>query len=106
MIIVNWSDVVYFVALVEDTDPDGFPAIVQGEPRMVFVNRKSVRSQEFNAAKQHGITLSYMFEMRTNEYLGEESLIYNDMEYEVYRTYEKGEFIEIICHRKADDHAS
>lgn len=106
MITVNWSDVVSFVALVEGTDPDGFPVIVPGEPRMVFANKKSVRSQEFHAAKQQGITLSYMFEIRTEEYQGEESLFYNDKEHEVYRTYEKGEFIEIICHRKSDDHAS
>jgi len=103
---VNWSDVVQFVNLVEGTDEDGFPAVVPGPPRKVFANRKSVRSQEFHAAKQQGITLSYMFEVRTDEYNGEESLFHNGKEQNVYRTYEKGEFIELICHRKGDNHES
>ncbi|MBD7984411.1 hypothetical protein H9649_07460 [Sporosarcina sp. Sa2YVA2] len=101
---MNWSDVVQLVDLVEGTDKDGFPEVVPGRPRKVFANRKSVRSQEFHAAKQQGITLSYMFEVRTDEYQGEESLFYNGLEQNVYRTYEKGEFIELICHRKGDDH--
>lgn len=103
---MNWSDVVHFVDLVEGVDDDGFPAVVPGTPRKVFANRKSVRSQEFHMAKQQGVTLSYMFEVRTDEYHGEESLFYNDKEQTVYRTYEKGEFIELICHRKGDDHES
>lgn len=102
----NWSDVLYFTALVEGLDEDGYPAIVPGPPRMVFANKKSVRSQEFHAAKQHGVTLSSMFEIRTEEYNGEEALTYNGNDQIVYRTYGKGELIELICHRKGDDHGT
>ncbi|WP_313894682.1 hypothetical protein [Psychrobacillus sp.] len=103
---MNWSDVVYLIGLVEGTDSEGFPSTVKGEPRMVFANKKSVRSNEFHMAKQHGVTLSYMFEVRTDEYSGEEELTYEGKDQMVYRTYEKGEFIELICHRKGDDHES
>lgn len=92
--------------MVKGLDDDGFEAIVPGEPRKVFVNKKSIRSQEFHMAKQQGITLSYMFEVRSNEYKGEQSLVYNDDDYNIYRTYEKGEFTELICHRESDDHAT
>lgn len=104
--IANWADVVYFSTIVKGTDEDGFSIDVVGLPRKVYANRKSVRSQEFHAAKQAGVTLSFMFEIRTEEYKGEEALKYNDKDHSVYRTYEKGEFIELICHRKGDDHES
>lgn len=100
----QWSDIVYFVNLAEGTDPDGFPVIVPGIPRQAFANKKSIRSTEFHMAKQQGVDLSFMFEIRSDEYLGEEQLKYEKKDYAVYRTYEKGEFIELICHRKSDDH--
>lgn len=46
-----------------------------------------------------------MFEVRSTEYKGEETLKYNDDDYKVYRTYEKGEFTELIIHRDSDNHA-
>ena len=100
----NWSDVLYLVSLDKGIDDDGFEVILPGEPRKIYANKKSVRSQEFHMAKQQGITLSYMFEIRTNEYKGEETLIHNGNEQTVYRSYEKGEFIELICHRKDNDY--
>ncbi|ONK21226.1 hypothetical protein BLX87_23145 [Bacillus sp. VT-16-64] len=104
----NWGEVLYFVALEKGVDDDGFEnsTPTPGDPRKVYANKKSVRSEEFHAAKQKGVTLSYMFEVRTLEYEGEEQLKYNGKDYTVYRTYDKGEIIEIICHRKSDDHAS
>lgn len=101
----RWSDVIQLIGLTEGTDDDGFPAIVPSEPRKVYANKKSVRSQEFLMAKQTGIELSYMFEVRSLEYEGEEIVLYENIEYEVYRTYETGEFVELICKRKSDDHA-
>lgn len=105
IIVANWSDVLYLIGLEKGLDDDGFEAIVPGKPRKVFANKKSVRSQEFHAAKQNGVTLSYMFEVRSTEYKGEETLKYNDDDYKVYRTYEKGEFTELIIHRDSDNHA-
>lgn len=100
----TWNDVVYLVGITEGTDEDGFPAIVPGEPRKVFVNKKSIHSQEYYAAKQSGIKLSYMFEIRTEDYQGEEVLRYNDKDHNIERMYEKGDFVELICTKKSDDH--
>lgn len=101
----NWSDTVDLIGLEKGLDDDGFEVVSPGKPRKIYVNRKSVRSQEFHMAKQEGITLSYMFEARSNEYGGEQSLLYNGENYNVYRIYEKGEFVELIVHRKSEDHA-
>ena len=100
----NWSDTLDLIAMVKGLDDDGFEAIVPGQPRKVYANKKSVRSHEFHAAKQTGITLSYMFEVRTDEYKGEQLLKYDDDDYKVYRTYGKGEFTELIVHKESDDH--
>lgn len=104
IIMANWSDVLYLIALVKGNDDEGFETLVPGEPRKVYANRKSVRSQEFHMAKQQGITLSYMLDVRTNEYLGEEKVSYNDEDHVVYRTYEKGEFTELILHKDGEKH--
>lgn len=101
---MNWSDVVDLIGLTEGTDDDGFPAVVPGKPRQVFANRKSVKSSEYYAAKQSGIELSYIFEIRSADHDGEERLKYAGDSYEVERSYEKGEFIELTCKRESDNH--
>ena len=105
---IPWSDVVYLVGLTEGTDDDGFPAIIEGERRKVFANKKSIRSSEYYQAKQSGVDLAFTYEIRSIDYDGEEKLylsVEDEVPHEIERTYEKGEFVELICKRKADDHA-
>lgn len=103
-----WSDVVYLVGLEEGTDDYGFPTIVESEKRQVFANKKSIRSSEYYQAKQSGIDLAFTFEIRSIDYSGEEflylSLDEEEEAHEIERTYEKGEFIELVCKSRADDH--
>jgi len=101
---MNWSDVVELIRVVNGVDDDGFPVDDLEEKRRVFANRKSVKSSEYYAAKQSGIELSYIFELRSVDYDGEVKLKYNDEPYEVERSYEKGEFIELTCNREGDNH--
>ncbi|WP_017726765.1 hypothetical protein [Halalkalibacterium ligniniphilum] len=102
----NWSDVIHLIELTEGTDEEGFATIVPGQPKKVFTNKMSVRSQEYYMAKQSGIELSLMFEVRSIDYEGEKQLSYNSLDYIVERTYEKGEFVELVCKRRGDDHAN
>lgn len=104
---IPWSDVVYLTGLVEGNDDDGFPAIIESERKKVFANKKSIRSTEYYQAKQSGIDLSFTYEIRAIDYDGEERLYLSfegGKSYEVERTYEKGEFIELVCKKKADEH--
>lgn len=106
----NWSDVLFLISVEEGTDDQGFPAIVESEPRMVYANKLSIRSNEYYMAKQSGIELTYMFEIRSVEYDGEEKVKLSSDEnaesYDIERTYEKGEFIELVLRKHGDDHAS
>jgi len=105
-----WSDVVYLAGLTEGVDDYGFPKVVESERKQVFANKKSIRSSEYYQAKQSGIDLAFTYEMRSIDYDGEEylylSLDEDEKPHEIERTYETGEFIELVCKRKADDHAT
>lgn len=71
---------------------------VPGGRRQVFANKKSIRQSEFYQAAATGLRPELMFEVRTSEYNGEKTLIYNAKEYTVIRAFEKGgEFTEIVC---------
>lgn len=105
-----WSDVIYLVELEEGTNEYGFPDTVESAKRRVFANKKSIRSSEYYQAKQSGIDLVFTYEIRSIDYNGEERLYLSEDEdadfFEIERTYEKSEFIELVCKRRDDDHAN
>ncbi|MDQ0158963.1 hypothetical protein [Alkalibacillus salilacus] len=100
----NWGDVLYLIPMTTGTDDAGFPTEQRGESRLIYANRMSVRSNEFHMAKQHGVELQHMFEVRSIEYDFETLVRYNDKEYDVERTYEKGEFIELVLKKQGDQY--
>ncbi|SOC12828.1 SPP1 family predicted phage head-tail adaptor [Ureibacillus xyleni] len=65
--------------------------------REVFANKKSIAQSEFFNAGQTGIKPEYQFVIRVSDYDNEKELIYNNKTYLIYRTYEKGENIELYC---------
>ena len=77
--------------------------IVSGEPinsytyRKIFADKQSVRQNEFYEAKQLGLTPQLMFVIRSIEFKNDERLKYKSKEYEIIRTFDKGETIEVIC---------
>ena len=101
----SWSDVISLIALEEGLNENGFPEIVEGEPREVFANRLEIYTNEHYQAKQSGITIQYKFEVRSVEYEGEEVVEYKGERYNVERRFEKSEFIELTLKRESDDHA-
>ena len=101
----RWSEVVNLIGLVEGTDEMGWPIEEEVERTNIFANKKSVRSNEYYLAKQGGVELQHMFEIRSIDYQGEEKLRYNGEVFEIERTYDKGEVIELVCSRRTDEHA-
>ncbi|WHP40766.1 phage head-tail adapter protein [Lysinibacillus boronitolerans] len=83
----------------EGHDDDGFPTEAEPNERMVFVNKLSVRSSEFYQASAQGYKPEVQLSLRISEYADEVKLKFNDKLYEVIRTYEKGENIELTCQR-------
>jgi SPP1 family predicted phage head-tail adaptor len=65
--------------------------------RMVFANKKSIRQSEFYQAQATGLKPELTFEIHVTEYADEESLVYKEKTYNIIRTFEKGEKLELIC---------
>lgn len=90
----RWTDVVYLGTPVE--------TLVNGETLLSYtlvkryVNRLSVRQSEYYNAMNTGLKPELMFEIRTLEYNDQTVLKYNNVDYSVMRTYDKGEFTELI----------
>jgi len=83
--------------------------IVNGEPVMgvntwsiKYARKLSIRQKEFYEARTIGMKPELMFEIRTIEYDEQKRLKFEDVEYEIYRTYEKGENVELICSKVAN----
>lgn len=71
--------------------------------REVFANKRSVSQSEFYNAGQSGLKPRYVFDVRLIDYEDENKLIYNDKTYNIYRTFEKGENIELYCEVRVGD---
>ncbi|MDM5333432.1 phage head closure protein [Ureibacillus composti] len=63
--------------------------------REVFADKRSASQSEFFNAGQIGLKPQYVFTIRLSEYADETELVYNGKTYSIYRTYEKGENIEL-----------
>ncbi len=90
-----WNDVIELGSLSQ--------SIVNGEAinsytyRKVFADKQSVRQSEFYEAKQIGLKPELMFVIRSIEYDNDERIRFKNKEYEILRTFDKGETIEITC---------
>lgn len=63
--------------------------------RKVYAKKQSVRQSEFYQSASVGLKPELVFEIRSIEFGGEEKVKYNDKEYTIIRTYDKGETIEL-----------
>ncbi len=91
---MNWRDVIELGSTSE--------TIVLGEVHKtitwttIYANRASIRSREFYESRLVGLKPELMFVIRSIDYDNQVKLKYSNKEYEVIRTYDKGEFIELI----------
>lgn len=69
--------------------------------REVFANRYSITQRERYEAGALGLDPDYRFDVRMYEYQDEDTLIYNGVRYAIYRTYHKGDNVELYVTRKA-----
>jgi SPP1 family predicted phage head-tail adaptor len=95
-----FRDVIDLVTVSDGKDADGFPADTDTVRKDIFANKKSVRSAEFYQASQSGYRLVLMFEILTVNYADETHLDFKGKRYEIVRTYDKGEKIELVCQRR------
>jgi head-tail adaptor len=100
----RWSDTVSLIGITEGTDAEGFPSNIEVTRAGIFANKLPVHSNEFYQASQAGYKIEKVFQVRTIDYEGEESLNYENEVYRIVRTYDKGEYIELSCEKRGDNH--
>ena len=95
-----WKDIITLRTETVTQDDYGAP-IVTYKDSEVWANRKSVKRAEFYAANANGIDLTMTFEVHVEDYSGQKSVLHEDKEYVVVRTYQTGEGkIELSCSDK------
>ncbi|MGZ0131887.1 phage head closure protein [Priestia megaterium] len=96
---MRFSDVIELVVINKtEQDENGYEKPVGPDDKTeVFANKKSVRSSEFYLAAQTGEALEVMFEIRSIDYNSQDYIDYESKRYEVVRTYDRGEIVEVIC---------
>lgn len=99
---MRWADVLYLVTE-ETTENDVGDLITTKEKRMIYTNKKSIRQSEFYQAQATGLKPELAFDIRSIEYKDEEFIEYDDKEYRIIRTYDKGEILELICQGVVND---
>lgn len=92
----RWSDVINLVTETY-TENDMGDTVVLETYVQVFASKKSIRQSEFYQAQATGLKPAIAFDVRSMEYNDEEKIQYNSKTYNVIRTYDKGEFVELIC---------
>lgn len=65
--------------------------------KMVYADKQSIRQTEFYQSAATGLRPEIMFVVRTEDYEHEPKLEYKKKTYTIIRTYNKGEFTELVC---------
>lgn len=68
--------------------------------REVFAQRYSISQKEHYDAGVLELNPEYRFDVRMYEYQGENTLMYDGVKYAIYRTYQKGDYIELYVAKK------
>lgn len=95
-----WRAVIGLIAVDKVKNEYGERVEVDGVPREVMADEKSVGSREFYQAAAVGMKPEIIFAIRKEEYGGEPKVQHDGVKYHVIRTFSKnGEIIELTCSR-------
>lgn len=100
----TWDNEIKLFDIIKGLDDAGYETVREVQSETLLANKLNVHSREFWLAKQNVIRLEHVFEVHAIEYNGELGLRYNDTDYKIERTYEKGEYVELITSLWSDDH--
>lgn len=91
------------IARTYKSDNIGQPVIDKEEKKDIFITEKSVNQREFMEAGKLGLTPEFVLITPRVNYQGESSVIYNGVEYGIYRTYHvrTNDEIELYLEKKA-----
>lgn len=68
--------------------------------RQIYCKRDSIKRAEFFSGGNQGLKPEFMLTTAKIDYSGETEISYQNERYGIYRTYEKGDYIELYCEKK------
>lgn len=93
------ADELVLIAQTITTDEYGREEITEKETT-VFAEVYSITQTEFFAAANTELNPEYRFDVFFGDYNGESLVKYQGNKYAIYRTYHKGEYMELYAERK------
>lgn len=103
----RWSDVIDLLVYTEGKDASGFDTkVLESRRTDIFANKKDVHSTEYHQAAARNVILDAAFEIHSIDYENEKYLAYDGNLYFIERTYNRGEFIELVCQSRGEDNGS
>lgn len=94
------STPIQLIKVMREKDAHGVERSAAETARAVFANVKSASAKEFFEGGRNGLNPQYVFTMFLYDYDNETIVEYDGVRYGVYRTYEKGDMIELHAERK------
>lgn len=95
-----FGDVINLLTIITTKDANGYKIEEASKNTTIFAEKKSVRQSEHYQAAAVGVNVEIMFVVWSIEYQGNKYLEYDSKVYQVERTYDTGEFTELICSLK------
>lgn len=99
----SWDSEIQLISVTKTLNENGFEEETS-EGISVFANRLPVHSSEFYQSSKEGYIIAQVFEIHSIEYDGQTVLEYEGERYNVKRSYDTGEYIELSCERRDDTH--
>lgn len=91
-----WKDQITLIAVTSSGNDIGDTVETETQST-IFANKKSIRQSEYYQALSAGLKAAITFEIHSFEYSGQKKLEHNSIDYNIIRTFEKGDFLELIC---------
>ena len=97
-----FNDFITLVAKTYEKDARGVQRKTEVLKENIPALVRSAGSQEYFEGGRNGLNPQYQFTIRTLDYAGEETVIYEEKRYAIYRTYRKdADFIELHVQKES-----
>ena len=94
------NDVIKLCSATYEKDTNGVLRETVTESDSIMAEIKSAGAEEWFEGGRNGLNPEYTFIINRLEYNSEETVIFNEVKYSVYRTYIKGDRIELHCEKR------
>lgn len=98
------DNILFLISQTREQDVRGVIHEIETRKR-VFCQEGSVTRSEFFGAGASGLSAEYMLTVFAGDYSGEKVCLYRDRPFTIYRTYTRGDYVELYLTRRTGTNA-